>query len=46
VEFHRHEDGTEVVVSHERIASPADRDRHRAGWEGCLEGLDRYVGDK
>jgi uncharacterized protein YndB with AHSA1/START domain len=31
--------GTEVVVTHERIESRALRERHGAGWEGCLDGL-------
>jgi uncharacterized protein YndB with AHSA1/START domain len=34
---------TEVVVTHERIASPRLRDGHRAGWEGCLDGLAGYL---
>jgi uncharacterized protein YndB with AHSA1/START domain len=36
---------TEVVVTHERIASPRLRDGHRAGWDGCLDGLAVYVAD-
>jgi len=35
--------GTEVIVIHERIITPALRDRHELGWRGCLEGLARYV---
>lgn len=35
--------GTEVIVTHERIATPALRDRHEHGWRGCLDGLARYV---
>jgi uncharacterized protein YndB with AHSA1/START domain len=34
---------TEVVVTHERIASPRQRDSHQAGWEGCLDGLTTYL---
>lgn len=34
---------TDVVVTHERIATPAIRDEHERGWTGCLEGLERYV---
>jgi len=34
---------TEVIVTHERIASPALRDRHEQGWRGCLDGLERYI---
>jgi uncharacterized protein YndB with AHSA1/START domain len=43
VRFDSHEAGTEVVVSHERIATTEDRDQHTAGWEGCLEGLALWV---
>lgn len=34
---------TEVVVTHERIASPRLRDSHQVGWDGCLDGLAAYV---
>jgi uncharacterized protein YndB with AHSA1/START domain len=34
---------TEVIVTHERIASPRLRDGHQAGWEGCLDGLETYA---
>ena len=34
---------TEVVVTHERIASPRLLDSHQAGWDGCLDGLAAYV---
>ena len=37
--------GTEVVVTHERIETSALRDQHLQGWEGCLDGLIRYVID-
>ena len=30
---------TEVIITHERIASEADRDEHQRGWFGCLDGL-------
>jgi len=32
-------DRTEVTVLHERIVTPAVRDDHARGWDGCLEGL-------
>ena len=35
---------TEVCIVHERIATPASREGHAAGWDGCLEGLAAYVG--
>jgi uncharacterized protein YndB with AHSA1/START domain len=34
---------TEVVVTHERIASKAIRDDHRLGWRGCLKSLAAYM---
>src|SRR5665213_2930720 len=34
---------TEVVVTHERIASAAVRTSHERGWNGCLDGLARYA---
>ena len=39
VRFLPRDASTEVVVSHERIASEADRDEHEQGWFGCLDGL-------
>lgn len=33
---------TEVVIVHERIATPAIRDSHTKGWDGCLDGLTLY----
>ena len=30
---------TEVIVIHERIATPASRTGHEAGWVECLDGL-------
>jgi uncharacterized protein YndB with AHSA1/START domain len=35
--------GTEVIVTHERIADEKTRDGHALGWEGCLEGLSRFA---
>ena len=35
--------GTEVVVTHERIGDEKTRDGHELGWQGCLEGLFRFV---
>ncbi len=34
---------TEVVLVHERIADAASRDKHAAGWDGCLDGLVQLV---
>lgn len=35
--------GTEVVVTHERIADVLMRERHAQGWRGCLDGLKTYL---
>lgn len=43
VSFVARSGGTEVTVTHERIADVAILERHRAGWEGCLAGLDRHL---
>ncbi|WP_421725485.1 SRPBCC family protein [Bauldia sp.] len=43
VRFNPHEAGAEVVVRHERIASPEAVKTHRLGWEGCLNGLAAYL---
>ncbi len=34
---------TEVVIHHERIHSTTVRDDHERGWQGCLDGLERWV---
>ena len=39
VRFVAREEGTEVVVVHSRIATPADYTSHDLGWRGCLDGL-------
>jgi uncharacterized protein YndB with AHSA1/START domain len=36
---------TEVIVTHQRIATSELRDQHALGWQGCLEGLMKYVAD-
>ncbi|MEO8344098.1 MAG: SRPBCC domain-containing protein [Betaproteobacteria bacterium] len=35
--------GTEVIVRHERISTSALRDQHLHGWLGCLDGLAEYL---
>jgi uncharacterized protein YndB with AHSA1/START domain len=35
---------TEVIIVHERLSSPESRDSHEAGWIGCLDGLQRFLG--
>jgi uncharacterized protein YndB with AHSA1/START domain len=44
VRFDAREGETEVSVIHERIGDAAMRDRHQAGWQGCLDGLVAYLG--
>lgn len=34
---------TEVIVTHERVPNTVTRDRHQAGWNGCLDGLSNYL---
>jgi len=45
VSFEPHGDMTQVIVTHERIAGAAARTSHERGWNGCLDGLARYVGE-
>ena len=45
VRFMPHDGATDVVVTHERIATSALRDQHQQGWTGCLTGLAEYMGD-
>ncbi|HEY4974923.1 MAG TPA: SRPBCC family protein, partial [Steroidobacteraceae bacterium] len=43
VQFAPQGDVTEVIVTHEGIASEPLRDRHLHGWHGCLDGLVNYL---
>jgi uncharacterized protein YndB with AHSA1/START domain len=43
VSFVPRDTGTEVIVTHERIASDAARTQHESGWIGCLAGLARFA---
>jgi uncharacterized protein YndB with AHSA1/START domain len=43
VRFIPHGDTTELVVTHERIATQAMKEQHEQGWVGCLAGLKRYM---
>jgi uncharacterized protein YndB with AHSA1/START domain len=45
VQFEKRDAGTEVIVTHERIVDAAMRDRHQAGWQGCLDSLEGYLAD-
>jgi hypothetical protein len=31
--------GTELTLTHERLPDEGSRDRHEAGWKGCLTRL-------
>jgi uncharacterized protein YndB with AHSA1/START domain len=41
VTFHDADDGTDVVLTHERLATEDLVNRHSNGWNGCLENLAR-----
>jgi uncharacterized protein YndB with AHSA1/START domain len=43
VNFVPRDSSTEVIVTHERIASAAARTQHEGGWIGCLAGLARFA---
>jgi uncharacterized protein YndB with AHSA1/START domain len=43
VQFEARGDASEVIVMHERIPNAGMRERHLAGWEGCLDGLVGYL---
>lgn len=36
-------DGTVLILTHEQFADEPARDRHRTGWTGTLDKLDRYL---
>lgn len=42
VHFERRGDATEVIVVHEQVPDERIRESHESGWEGCLDGLERY----
>ena len=43
VQFEHRDSGTEVVVTHEKIATQDARDAHERGWRGCLDGLETHA---
>jgi uncharacterized protein YndB with AHSA1/START domain len=45
VRFDKHEQGTSITITHEQISTLALRDQHQHGWNGCLDGLQRYLGE-
>lgn len=36
-------DGTVLILTHEQFADEPARDRHRVGWTGALDNLERYL---
>jgi uncharacterized protein YndB with AHSA1/START domain len=43
LEFKAAGQGTELLLTHNRFADSASRDRHQHGWDGCIAGLDKYL---
>lgn len=43
LEFKPSGEATELVLAHQRFADTQARDKHREGWIGCLDRLDRFV---
>ena len=43
VKFEVVDQGTEIILDHELIQTPAIRDDHQRGWFGCLDGLVEYL---
>ncbi len=43
VRFEQDVEETEVVIIHERIAKESERESHRVGWVGCLNGLIAFM---
>lgn len=43
VRFEPRGDRTEVIVLHEQIPDDAVKKTHEQGWNGCLDGLERYA---
>ena len=43
VEFHERDNATEVVLRHELFSDAGQREKHREGWEGCLNQLERLI---
>ncbi len=43
VEFRERDNVTEVVLRHELFTNDDAREKHRQGWEGCLNQLERLI---
>jgi uncharacterized protein YndB with AHSA1/START domain len=46
VRFEARAQGTEVIIVHEQIPSDPVRESHVGGWNGCLDSLTHYVGER
>jgi uncharacterized protein YndB with AHSA1/START domain len=44
LEFQPKDNGTNLVLTHERFRSEPDRNSHAQGWQGCLNRLSRKLG--
>jgi len=42
VRFEPRGEATEVIVVHEQVPDEPTRESHQRGWDGCLDGLERY----
>jgi serine/threonine protein kinase len=45
LEFHPRDNGTDLVLTHERFRSESDKNSHTQGWQGCLNRLCRKFGE-
>lgn len=43
IEFLDHEQGTEIVLTHQRFPDEPARNEHNKGWTGCLDRLEQFV---
>jgi len=43
VEFRPVEEGTELLLVHDRFFDAEARDRHQHGWQGCIGRFERYL---
>jgi uncharacterized protein YndB with AHSA1/START domain len=46
VEFQAKDGGTEVILTHERLANAEQVQKHTHGWLGCLENLATRIGQQ
>jgi uncharacterized protein YndB with AHSA1/START domain len=43
IEFNSVKDGTDLVLTHEKIPSEELREAHKGGWQGSLECLEEFI---